>query len=133
MQRVFPNGAGSYDIVEENYKLAFQKNYTNTTKVTFGSDDLKYMKESIVHLWDMGIINVPANIVYEDIWKEGDEKIYFEQLIELADYIIDNHLWDRYNTSLFSDSIGFKTAKEDLTLPTCGTGNMYCVDSNGDI
>ena len=33
------------------------------------------MKESIVHLWDMGIINVPANIVYEDIWKEGDEKI----------------------------------------------------------
>ena len=133
MQRVFPNGADSYDIVEENYKLAFQKNYTNTTKVTFGSDDLKYMKESIVHLWDMGIINVPANIVYEDIWKEGDEKIYFEQLIELADYIIDNHLWDRYNTSLFSDSIGFKTAKEDLTLPTCGTGNMYCVDSNGDI
>ena len=91
------------------------------------------MKESIVHLWDMGIINDPANIVYEDIWKEGDEKIYFEQLIELADYIIDNHLWDRYNTSLFSDSIGFKTAKEDLTLPTCGTGNMYCVDSNGDI
>lgn len=78
------------------------------------------MKESIVHLWDMGIINVPANIVYEDIWKEGDEKIYFEQLIELADYIIDNHLWDRYNTSLFRTVLGLKPQKKTLRFLLAG-------------
>ena len=132
-QRIFPNGKGSYAIVEKNYKTAVQQKYTDSTKVTFGSEDLKYLKESIIHLWSMGIQSVPANIVYEDVWKDRDEEVYLEQLISLADYIIDNHLWDKYNTTFFSDSIGFKTPDEDLMRPICGTGNMYCVDANGDI
>lgn len=131
--RVFPNGKGSYEIIEKNYKMAVQQGYTEGTKVTFGSEDLRYLKESVIHLWKMGIQNVPANIVYEDVWREGDDEVYHEQLISLADHIIDNQLWDTYNTTLFSDSIGFKTPEETLMHPICGTGNMYCVDANGDI
>lgn len=133
LQRIFPDGKGSYAIVEKNYKMAVEQGFTDSTKVTFGSEDLKYIKESIIHLWSMGIQDVPANIVYEDVWKDGDEDIYQEQLILLADYIIDNHLWDKYNTSLFSDSVGFRTDEEDLMNPVCGTGGMYCVDAKGDI
>ncbi len=133
LQRIFPNGKGSYAIVEKNYKMAVQQGYTDSTKVTFGSEDLRYLKESIIHLWSMGIENVPANVVYEDVWKEGDDIVYYEQLISLADYIVDNELWDTYNTAFFSDSIGFKTLDENLMNPICGTGNMYCVDANGDI
>ena len=133
LQRIFPDGKGSYAIVEKNYKMAVEQGFTDSTKVTFGSEDLKYIKESIIHLWSMGIQDVPANIVYENVWKDGDEDIYQEQLILLADYIIDNHLWDKYNTSLFSDSIGFKIDEEDLMNPVCGTGGMYCVDADGDI
>lgn len=133
LQRVFPNGSGSYSIVEKNYKLAVNQKFTDSTKVTFGSEDLKYLKESIIHLWKMGIQSVPANVVYEDIWKDGDDDIYLEQLISLADYIIDNQLWDKYNTTFFSDSIGFKAPDEEIMHPICGTGNMYCVDADGDI
>lgn len=71
LQRVFPNGEGSYDIVERNYKAATQQGLVNSTKVTFGREDLKYLKESIIHLWSMGIEDVPANIVYENVWKES--------------------------------------------------------------
>lgn len=131
--RVFPNGEGSYAVVEKNYKKAFQEKYTDSTKVTFGSGDLQYLKDSIVHLWSMGLKNVPANIVFEDVWKEGDDAIYLEQLVSLADYIIDNRMWDTYNTTFFLDVIGFKALDENLMSPVCGTGRMYCVDANGNI
>lgn len=133
LQRVFPNGEGSYSIVEKNYKMAMEKGITRSTKVTFGHEDLKYIKDSIIHLWSMGIEDVPANIVFEDVWEEGDDIIYEEQLLLLADYIIDNHLWDKYNTSLFYDELGFKATDDVLMNAVCGTGSMYCVDAKGDI
>ena len=133
MQRVFPNGEGSYSIVEKNYKLFLQEGLVNDTKVTFGHEDLKYIKESIVHLWKMGIKNVPANIVHENVWKENDDIIYEEQLTELADYVIDNNLWKEYNTSLFYDKLGFRATDDAMMSASCGTGSMYCVDANGDI
>lgn len=133
MQRVFPNGEGSHSIVEKNYKMFLQRGLTSDTKVTFGHEDLKYLKESIIFLWNMGIKNVPANIVHEDVWKEGDDIIYEEQLTALADYIIDNNLWKEYNTSLFFDQLGFKAGEDAMMRASCGTGSMYCVDANGDI
>lgn len=133
LQRVFPNGEGSYEMVEKNYKMAVQQGVTRDTKVTFGHEDLKYIKESIIHLWSMGIKNVPANIVYEDVWQEGDDQIYEEQLEALADYVIDQNLWNEYNTTLFSDTLGFKETDDKMDAAICGTGNMYCVDANGDI
>lgn len=133
LQRVFPNGEGSYSVVEKNYIMAMKQGLINSTKVTFGHEDLKYIKESIIHLWSMGIKNVPANIVFEDVWKEGDDVIYEEQLTDLADYVIDNNLWNEYNTTLFFDGLGFKADEDIMMSATCGTGNMYCVDNNGDI
>lgn len=133
LQRVFPNGGGSYDIVERNYRKAMQQGVVGGTKVTFGREDLKYLKESIVHLWSMGIEDVPANVVYEDVWKEGDDVVYQDQLIALADYVVDNALWDRYNTSFFYDNLGFKITDEMLMHAVCGTGRMYCIDAKGDL
>ena len=130
---MFPNGEGSYEIVEKNYKMAVKQGITKETKVTFGHEDLKYIKDSIVHLWRMGIKNVPANIVYEDVWKDGDDIVYEEQLKALADYAIDNNLWNKYNTSLFMDALGFKATEDSMESAICGTGNMYCVDAKGDI
>ncbi|MCM1500507.1 MAG: radical SAM peptide maturase, CXXX-repeat target family [Clostridium sp.] len=133
LQRVFPNGAGSYDIVERNYNMAIQQGFAGGTKVTFGREDLKYLKDSIIHLWSMGIEDIPANVVYEDVWKKGDDVVYQEQLISLADYIVDNRLWDKYNTSFFYDNLGFRITDEMLMHASCGTGKMYCVDAKGDI
>lgn len=51
LQRVFPDGTGSYDVVNKNIKLWLEQ-FPGSTKVTFASDDLKYLKESIVELWN---------------------------------------------------------------------------------
>ena len=39
LQRIFPDGKGSYAIVEKNYKMAVEQGFTDSTKVTFGSED----------------------------------------------------------------------------------------------
>lgn len=95
LQRVFPDGSGSYEVIHDNMKL-WMSQFPASTKVTFASEDLKYLKKSIIHLWNEGITSVAANVVYEDVWKTGDDLIFEKQLKELADYIIDNDLYDKY-------------------------------------
>lgn len=132
MQRVYPDGRGSYDDVIRNVPLWLKQFPFCTTKVTIGHDDLPYLKESIVHLWKIGCKTVPANVVFENVWTEGDDKIYEEQLKSLADYVIDNDLYKEYNCTLFSEHIGYPNDDEDLKKNFCGSGKMLAVDSDGN-
>lgn len=131
LQRVFPNGQGSYESIIENVKLWMKQFPNATTKVTFASDDLKYLKESIIHLWNLGLKDIPANVVFEDVWKDGDELIFEEQLRELADYILDNELWWDYSVRFFDPTIGFPLGHNDLQTNFCGSGRMTAIDCDG--
>lgn len=71
LQRVYPDGRGSYDDVIKNIPLWISQNPGASTKVTIGHDDLPYVKDSIIHLWNLGISTVPANVVFEDVWKKA--------------------------------------------------------------
>lgn len=132
LQRVFPDGSGSYDIISENVKW-WLKDFPGDTKVTFSSADLVYLKDSIIELWSRGISDVAANVVYENVWKENDEFIFEEQLKELADYIIDNDLYDKYTCTLFEETLGSPYKKEDLLRTSCGAGKMLALSPQGNI
>lgn len=132
MQRVFPDGSGSYDIVRNNVNL-WLKQFSGSTKVTFASDDLPLLKESIIQLWKDGIKDISANVVFEDVWKESDDKIFEEQLVMLADYIIDNDLYNAFRCTFFNDTIGGAYTEDDMTNTSCGAGKMLAVGPNGNI
>lgn len=132
LQRVFPDGSGSYDTIHKNLKL-WMSQFDASTKVTFASEDLKYLKESILHLWDEGIYNVSANVVYENVWREGDDKIFEEQLKELADYIVEHDLYNKEYCTLFLDHIGAPYEKEDFNNTSCGAGKMLAISPDGNI
>ncbi|MCU5975386.1 SPASM domain-containing protein, partial [Clostridioides difficile] len=74
-----------------------------------------------------------ANVVFEDVWQDGDEKIFEEQLIELADYILENRLFDKYSCTLFDESIGFPNSREILETASCGAGKMIAVGPDGSL
>ena len=131
LQRVFPNGQGSYESIIENVKLWMRQFPGASTKVTFASDDLKYLKESVIHLWNLGLKGIPANVVFEDVWKDGDELIFEEQLRELADYILDNELWWDYSVRFFDPTIGIPLGHNDLQTNFCGSGRMTAIDCDG--
>lgn len=133
LQRVYPDGRGSYEDVSRNIKLWKKQFPFATTKVTIGHDDLPYTFESIVHLWDLGIHEVPANVVFEDVWEEGDDIIFEQQLKRLADYVIEHRLWETHNTTLFSDRLLEKLSKKEMEHNFCGTGKAYTIDSDGNI
>lgn len=130
MHRIFPNGKGSYDEIIKNIEL-YKNQFQASTKVTFASKDLKHLKDSIIHLWELGISDVAANVVFEEVWQTGDDKIFEDQLIELAEYILENKLFDKYSCTLFDESIGFPNSKEILETASCGAGKMIAVGPDG--
>jgi uncharacterized protein len=69
--------------------------------VTVSHEDLPHIKESILHLWAIGIKKININCVFEDVWQDGDDIILENQLKELADHIIKNKLYDEYECSFF--------------------------------
>ena len=102
------------------------------TKVTVSSDDLPYIKESVLHLFSLGIKEVNINCVFEDVWKEGDDKILEDQLIALADEMIDKRLYEEFNCSFFSENIGQPMDPELENRNWCGAGKMLSIDAAGN-
>lgn len=134
MQRVKKDGSGSYDDVIKCIPLWIKQFPNAQVKVTFASNDLIYLKDSIIHIWNLGIKNVFANVVYEDVWKDGDDEIFEKQMKELADYILENNLWKDYKCELFSEDIGQPIDTKNPNKNWCSSGcGMLAVDHNGDI
>ena len=131
LQRVKPDGTGSYEDVMKNVPLWLNQFPGSSTKATFSHADLPYLKDSIISLWDNGINMVAANVVFEDVWEENDDVIFESQLIELADYIIEKKLWNDYSVRFFDPNIGFPLEKDELESNFCGSGKMLAIDYNG--
>ena len=132
--RIYKDGRGSYDDVVKNVPLWLKEFPNASTKATFSSEDLPYLKDSIINLWDLGIRDVAANLIFENVWKEGDVELFESQLRELADYIIDNELWDVYRVSFFDALTGLPVGRSELYKSRCGAGHkMLAFDCEGNI
>ncbi|WP_178382066.1 radical SAM peptide maturase, CXXX-repeat target family [Paenibacillus sp. P32E] len=134
LQRIFPDGSGSYDLVVNSVPL-WQEQFPNThTKATFSHEDLPHLMDSVISLWNLGIKDVSANIIYEDVWHEGDNLVFEEQLKKLADYIIENDLWIDHKIRFFQKgSFGLPFSEEDLNSTYCGAGKMVAIDYQGKL
>lgn len=133
LNRVYKNSErGSYDDVVRNIPLWQSQFPGDGTKVTISSADIPYIKESVLHLYDLGIHQVNINCVFEDIWHEGDDALFEQQLTDLADEIIDRGLYEQYACSFFSENMGKPL---DCTLQNqnwCGAGKMLAIDAAGN-
>lgn len=122
---------GSYADVVRNIPLWLSQFTNAATKVTISSADIPYIKESVLHLYSLGIHEVNINVVFENVWKEGDDELFEEQLIDLADAIIDGGYYTDYVCSFFSESIGKPLDPVNDNQNWCGAGRMLAVDANG--
>ena len=123
---------GSYDDVVRNIPLWLEQFPGAGTKVTISSADIPYIRESVLHLYGLGIHEVNINCVFEDVWNEGDDKLFEDQLMQLADAIIDGGYYQDYACSFFSENIG---KPMDIKLENqnwCGAGKMLSIDAAGN-
>ena len=123
---------GSYIDVVKNIPLWLSQFPIAGTKVTISSADIPYIKESVIHLYSLGIHEVNINVVFEDVWKDGDDKIFENQLMDLANAIIDGEYYHEYACSFFSESIGKPLDIEIDNQNWCGAGRMLAVDAAGN-
>lgn len=123
---------GSYDDVVRNIPLWLKQFPNGATKVTISSADIPYIKESVLHLYSLGIHEVNINVVFEDVWKEGDDALFEQQLMELADAIIDEEWYEDFVCSFFSENIGKPMDPANDNQNWCGAGMMLAVDAAGN-
>ena len=123
---------GSYDDVVKNIPLWLEQFPDAGTKVTISSADIPYIKESVLHLYSLGIHEVNINCVFENVWKEGDDKLFEQQLTELADAIIDSGYYTDYACSFFTEHMGKPMDCKSNNQNWCGAGRMLAVDAEGN-
>ncbi len=125
-------GKGSYDDVVKNIPLWLEQFPESGTKVTISSTDIPYIKESVLHLYSLGIHEVHINVVFENVWKEDDDQLFEDQLTQLADEIIDGGYYNDYSCSFFSENIGKPLDRVWDNQNYCGAGMMLSVDAAGN-
>lgn len=126
------SGSGSYKDVARNIPLWLSQFPNAATKVTISSEDIPYIKESVLHLFDLGIHVIHINCVFEDVWKDGDDELFFRQLVDLADAIIEGGYYKEYECSFFLENIGKPLDCVLYNQNWCGAGKMLSIDAQGN-
>lgn len=133
LNRVYKHtGEGSYKNVVKNIPLWLKQFPGASTKVTISSPDIPYIRESVLHLYSLGIKEVNINCVFEDVWKDGDDNIFEEQLMELADDIINADYYQEHVCSFFQEFIGKPMDIKFDNQNWCGAGKMLSIDAVGN-
>jgi radical SAM peptide maturase (CXXX-repeat target family) len=134
MCRVFPDGMGSYDIAESGCKHYMQNFDSNMlTKMTIAPENISWTLEAFKNLYKLGYRTIHANCVYEKGWTINHGIVFYNQLKQIADFILDNDLEEEIVFTLF-DSDDCKPLSDEDNQNYCGsTGCMLACDPDGQI
>lgn len=132
--RLYPDGSGSYDRVEKAVKYARENFGHTSTKVTLAPENLQFINTAIPHLIDnLGLTDVNANPVFEDVWEDYHAQEFYEELVKLADWFIDGKKYKYAACSLFDRNIGTPLPESDTGNWCGGSGAMLAIGTDGSL
>ena len=103
------------------------------SKITIAPSNLKFLSEAIKHyLVNDKSVDIHANTVFEEGWTIEDAQLFYKELIDIADFMLDNDYEDIY-VSLFEEDMFVPMDPEDNGNWCGGTGAMVALDYKGDI
>jgi uncharacterized protein len=127
--RVFHDGSGSYDIVEQAAKTWIKNQHQVQTKITLCPENVMYLNDAIKNVWDIGVTGAHTNCVFEPGWTLKDARILYDEMIKLGDYLLENKNYAKYYCSLYDEAIGTKLVN---TRNWCGgNGDMLAIAPDG--
>ena len=129
--RIYKDGRGTYDDVERNVKLYFQNGGHPSTKVTVAPENLKYLCESSIHLFNMGYKWLHCNVVFEDVWNVELSKELYRQLKMLADIMLEKELYKNHSQAMFDETIGKPLDEKENNNWCGGDGSMLAIGTDG--
>lgn len=118
--RIDLNGNGSYDraIAAVNlYREQFGREAP--TKMTLSPYNIQFLSKAVLNLIDNNYKEIHLNCAYEPGWTIEHARIMYNELKIVADYIIDNNLYNKVYISLFEED-NFSPMNEDDNENWCG-------------
>ena len=132
--RKFPNGKGSYDIAIAGVKHYMEELHGFMgSKMTLAPENIQYTSDAVISLIENNYKEINLNCVYEADWNIGQAKILYNELKTIADYVLNNNLYDDLSISMFREGIGSPMPENHLSNFCGGTGAMISIDYKGDV
>lgn len=134
--RIDLNGNGSYDrAIAAAHEYKEQYGSMPITKMTLAPQNIRYTSDAIKNLIHEGYDEIHLNCQFEDGWKLEHARIFYDQLVELTDYVINNELYDKIYISIFDENFFRPLDPVIHDENWCGgtTTNMIAVDYKGDL
>ena len=133
--RVDRNGAGTYDRAITAVKH-FREHYHGYigSKMTIAPGNVSFIAQAAISLIENGYKNIYLNCVYEKGWEDKHATMLYYELTKLADYVIDNKLYDTVYLSRF-DYRSYQPMHIDENSNWCGgvDETMLSIDYKGDM
>ena len=132
MCRVFPDGTGSYDLAEAGC-IHYKQNYNSEmlTKMTIAPENITWTFEAFKNLISLGYPVIHANCVYEKGWNVNHAIVLYDQLKQIADYILDNDLENDVICTILDEFSCIPEAEKDNKNYCGSTGCMLTCDPDG--
>ncbi len=113
-------GNGTYDRIVEFVRY-YKENYSTQlrTKMTLSPSNINYLYNAIINLIEEKYTVIHCNCIFEKGWEISHAKILYNELKRVADYLIDNNLYNKINVSLFNEN-WYKAVSELDNNNWCG-------------
>lgn len=130
--RLFPDGKGSYDLAHKALMYELKNGYHPATKITLAPDNIPYVKDAIITLIKEGFPHIWFNAIFEHKWTPEEAALYLESLKGIADFIIDNDLYNHVEVSVLSIEHSYSPLGDENQNWCGGDGSMLAIDYKGD-
>jgi hypothetical protein len=90
--------------MEANHQIAKFFERRLVTKMTLAPDNISYLYDAIVNLVQENFTIIHINCIFEKGWDFSHAKILYTELKKLADYFIDNDLYNKVNFAIFDEN-----------------------------
>lgn len=131
--RIFQDGSPSYDIAMAAVNDWVSMGNIMSSKVTLSPYNISYTYKAIVHMIECGYTEIFSNCVFEKGWTTEHASIFYNQLKQIADYMIDHNLEYSRILTLFDSGCFAPMNPEDNQNWCGGTGSMLSIDPDGDL
>ena len=103
------------------------------TKMTICPENLTWTYEAFLNLVRLGYPVIHANCVYEKGWEVNHATVLYDQLKQIADYILDNNLENDLEFTMFDEGYCRPQSLSDNKNYCGSTGCMLCCDPDGNV
>lgn len=129
MCRRTPIGEPSYNIAHNGVEHYRSLGNFMGSKLTISPDNINLLAQGFIHFVNDGYEDIIGNCVFEENWSYQQGTTLFNQLIKIANYIIDNNLEEKIHFSFFGEHLG--NPRRDDQNWCGGNGKMLAIGNDG--